>query len=250
MLLVISWWGLRAFYAIWVLKAIEELKLEKQIKAIFWVSGGAIVASYRSSWFSAADIFDKFIKMDFKDAYQINWFGGSLLKSKQIQDFFKKDLPNDFRDLKKKLYIWAVDSLQWKFILFDKWELILPLIGSMALPWIFQPVPYWNYLLMDGWLINNFPVEMAKQIYPNEKVIWIALNKLSDIENITNMFQSVTRSFEIVVESSTLQQLDVVDILFYPDLDVQILDIRKSLVEKAYISGYDDWIVKFQNHLW
>lgn len=250
MLLVISWWWLRAFYAIWILKALEELKLDSDIKAIFWVSGWAIVASYRSSWFAAENIFNKFINLDFKDAYQINWFGGSLLKSKQIQDFFQKDLPNNFENLKRKLYIWAVDSLQWKFLLFDNWDLIFPLIGSMALPWVFQPVPFGEYLLMDWWLINNFPVDLAKHIYPKEKVIWVALNKLSNISKISNMFQSVTRSFEIVVESSTLQQLDSVDILFYPDLEIQILDIRKSLAEKAYINGYNDWIVKFQNHLW
>jgi NTE family protein len=41
----------------------------------------------------------------------------------------------------------------------------------MSIPGVFPPVHYENYLFVDGGLLNNFPVDLAKKIYPHREII-------------------------------------------------------------------------------
>ena len=58
--LVISWWGTRWFYALGILKGLEELGYKEKIQAIYGVSVGAMIAGYRSAGYSAQEIYDIF----------------------------------------------------------------------------------------------------------------------------------------------------------------------------------------------
>ena len=46
--LVISWGGMRAFYGLGILKALEELGYKDKIDALYGVSAWALLVSYRS----------------------------------------------------------------------------------------------------------------------------------------------------------------------------------------------------------
>lgn len=54
-------------------------------------------------------------------------------------------------------------------------------------------------LLVDGGTINNFPVEEAKEKYPNQEIIGIALNKFQENQPIKNIFDSLTIGYEILL---------------------------------------------------
>jgi NTE family protein len=41
----------------------------------------------------------------------------------------------------------------------------------MSIPGIFPPVKYDKYSLVDGGVLNNFPVDVAKKDYPNHEII-------------------------------------------------------------------------------
>ena len=245
MILVISWWWFKAFYALWVLKAIEELGLQKKIKACFGVSGGAIVLSWWLSGYTAEKMYDIFINLDYLSLLKPNWrIHQSLIDINKIKKFFKSHLVNNFEDLKKKLYIWTVDLLEGKYILYDSWELIRPLIWSMSLPGIFPGVKYDGKFLVDWWVINNFPTDLAKQKYPDEKIIWIALTNIRKIDKISNIFENLLRSWQLSIESSIIENLKYCDILFYPKLDVRVLDLRKKKLKEIFEKGYKDGLDK------
>jgi predicted acylesterase/phospholipase RssA len=44
-------------------------------------------------------------------------------------------------------------------------------MGSIALPVIFPPVKFGDCLLVDGGVIDNFPVLRAQKLYPDKEVI-------------------------------------------------------------------------------
>jgi NTE family protein len=58
--LVISWWGTRGFYALGILKGLEELWYKDKIEAIYGVSVGALIGSYWSAGYSAQEIYTMF----------------------------------------------------------------------------------------------------------------------------------------------------------------------------------------------
>ncbi|QNM86373.1 patatin-like phospholipase family protein [Polaribacter pectinis] len=72
-----------------------------------------------------------------------------------ISDFDK--LPIPFRAI-------ATDIVAGKEVILDSGSLALAMRSSMSIPGIFSAVPYKNTLLIDGGVLNNFPVDVAKRM--------------------------------------------------------------------------------------
>lgn len=75
--------------------------------------------------------------------------------SYKISDFDK--LPIPFRAV-------ATDIVNGKIVVLDKGSLALAMRASMSLPGVFSAVPYKKTLLVDGAILNNFPVNVAKDL--------------------------------------------------------------------------------------
>jgi NTE family protein len=114
-----------------------------------------------------------------------------LIKNDFLTKAFTADLPADFKSLKKQLYIGATNTNKAEYILFTSGPLVAPLMGSMAIPGVFEAVSFQDMLLVDGGTINNFPVDIAKKKYPNAEIIGIALNKFTENQKISNIFDSL-----------------------------------------------------------
>lgn len=244
--LVISGWGTRGFYALGILKALEELELKKKIDAIYGVSVGAIIASFWAAGYSAEEIYNfwyNFTIFSWK-TLGISW-KKSVLSSDTMLDLFKKQLPKTFEELSKKIYIWAVDSKKSAFVLVKEGPLYEPLLWSMAIPGVFPPIDYNNMCLIDGWVLNNFPVEIARKKYPNHKIIWIFLNQYAENPKLTNILDVLSVTFGILTRWPSLGKLDIPDHLFNRELTLKTLDINKKEMKKAFDLWYKDWLKEF-----
>ncbi len=245
--LVISWWGTKWFYALGVLKWLEEVWYKDKIEVIYGVSVWALIGSYRSAGYSAQEIYDFFIDDHSFWVSSINILSKqSLLKLNYFEKKFRKDLPKKFSDLKIKTYIWTTDVKTWLFRLFSTGDLIPILLGSISIPGIFPVTHYKNYVLMDGWATNNFPVDLAKKAYPKNEIIGIALNKFQQSQKIKTIFDALSVSFEILLRHHTVENMSVVTHLFYKKLNLKVLDINKKNMQKAYLDGYDDCLKHFK----
>lgn len=246
--LVISWWGTRGFYALGILKWLEELGYKERIEAIYGVSAWALIGSYWSAGYSAQEIYDTFLNEPSFGISSLNILSRqSLLRPNYLEKKFTKDLPQDITDLKIPIYIWTTDTNTGTFKLFTTGDLIPILLGSIAIPGIFPVVQYQNYVLMDGWASNNFPVDRAKKKYPNNEIIGIALNKFKEYQKIKTIFDNLSVSFEILLRNHTIENMDNVDHLFYKDIPLGVLDSNKKNMHKAYLDGYTDCIEYFKN---
>ena len=246
--LVISWWGMRWFYAVGVLKWLEECWLKQSISAIYGVSAWAIVASYRAAGYTAEQIYDIFMHHNSFGLSSINLLTKqSLLKLNSFEKMFYKDLPKDFSDLQIKTYIWTTDINKGTFRIFDKGSIVPALLWSVSIPGVFPVVHYQNHVLMDGWATNNFPVDVAKKRYPKNEIIGIALNNYKEHQTIKNIFDTLSVSFEILLRNHTIENMGIVDHLLYTDIPLKVLDTNKKNMQKAYVQGYQDCIAHFRN---
>lgn len=247
-ILVISWWGFRWAYALWILKAIEENGIKEEIDAIYWVSIWAIIWSIRANGMKAEDIFSKLTEISIKDFYwrdvlKISW---GLVSSKKISKMLDEFLPKTFKSLNIPFYAWCVDTNTAEFHLFNEWDLRKIVLWSMSIPWVFPPVKYWTYSLVDGGVLNNFPVNLAKSDYPNHEIIWIALNKFKTNQKIKSVFDSLIVVFEVMMRSKLLRNTKLVDYLFYRDLPIWILSLSKKQMREAFALWYEDWTKMFK----
>ena len=248
--LVLSWWGFRWFYTIGVLKWLEELGIDKNIKTVFWVSIWAIVWSLWAGGTKADEIYDLLSAMTLWNFYSNDIFKktGWLLSNAKIQKLIEQHIKPSFSDLQKKMYIWAVDTNTATYHLFDNWDLHTAVLWSMSIPWVFPPVKYKNYCLVDGWVLNNFPVDLAKKRYPHKKIIWIALNRFTKNQEIKTVKDNLLVSYEVLMRSKLLQNTKDVDILFYREISIGVLSLDKEKMKKAYDMWYKDCMKKFKKN--
>ncbi len=244
--LVISGGGVRWFYALGILKAMEEFGLRDKIDAIYGVSAGAIIWSYRAAGYTAQEIFDRLIATKVFSLKTFNFkLGKSLLSHDFLKDRFVEDLPQTFTWLKKKLFIGAVDARKAKFHLFEEGNLITPLLASMSIPGVFPPVEYKDFCLVDGGMLNNFPADLAKEHYPHHKIIWIYLNQFLEDQKIDNIFEGLSLTYEILLRWPSLPKLDIPDYLFYKGLDIPILSIDIKKMKQIFLMWYADGLKTF-----
>ena len=247
-ILVISWWWFRWTYALWIMKAMEEYNIYEELDAIYWVSIWAIVWSLWSSWKKAEEILDILLHISIKDFYWSDilrkswWF----VSNKKIEILINEYLPKNFENLEIPFYAGCVDTNQAEFKIFNSWDLRKIVLGSMSIPGVFPPINYWEYSLVDWWVLNNFPVDIAKQDYPNHEIIWIALNKFQTNQRIKSAFDNLLVNFEVMMRSKLLENTKLVDYLFYRDLPIQVLSLSKKQMRETFALWYEDWIKMFK----
>ncbi|WP_434037008.1 patatin-like phospholipase family protein [Formosa sp. 4Alg 33] len=93
----------------------------------------------------------------------------AILNDQNLRDFFSvltypvynvskfDDYPIPFRAM-------ATDIVNGKQIILDQGSLSTAMRASMSIPGVFKPVEYKNTLLVDGGVLNNFPVDVAKSM--------------------------------------------------------------------------------------
>lgn len=230
------------------MKAMEECSIKSEIDAIYWVSIWAIVWSAWSNWIKAEEIFEILMHLSIKDFYGRDMLSKSwwFISSKKIKSLLDEYLPENFEDLKIPFYAGSVDTNTAEYKLFHKWDLRKIVLGSMSIPGAFPPVKYWDFFLVDGGVLNNFPVDLVKNDYPNHEIIWIALNKFQTNQKIKSAFDNLLVNFEVMMRSKLLENTKLVDYLFYRELPIQVLSLSKKQMREAFVLWYEDWIKMFK----
>lgn len=70
----------------------------------------------------------------------------------------------DFDDLPTPYRAMTTDIVNGKEVLLESGSLGFAMRASMSIPGVFEPIPYNNTLLVDGGVLNNFPVDVAKEM--------------------------------------------------------------------------------------
>lgn len=92
----------------------------------------------------------------------------SILNDQYLREFFMVysnpvyDI-TDFEKLPIAYRAVATDIVNGEEVVLKEGSLAMAMRASMSIPSIFEPVPYKDVLLVDGGILNNFPVDIAKK---------------------------------------------------------------------------------------
>ena len=216
--LVLSGGGARGFAHLGLLKLMDELKIK--ISAISGVSAGAIFGALYASGKTPDEIIALAKNNSYFGFSNFLWRKEGLFSFEAIRKALKENIPEDsFESLKIPLFVNATDILHNKTLFFSTGKLIQRLIASASVPVIFEPVPAEDTKLVDGGLLNNFPIEPLVSIC--DKIIGSHVNKLSNITDINFKFSKaamIERSFHMAVANSVYSKLHLCDLFVEPHL--------------------------------
>ncbi|MDM9630901.1 patatin-like phospholipase family protein [Robiginitalea sp. M39] len=95
--------------------------------------------------------------------------GNSLINDQNLRTFisyltYPAHKVNDFDDLSIPFRAMATDIVNGKEVILESGSLSFAMRASISIPGIFSAVPYNETLLVDGGVLNNFPVDVAKNL--------------------------------------------------------------------------------------
>lgn len=271
--LALSGGGARGLSHIGVLQALEELRIP--ITYLSGTSMGGLVAGLYASglttqelkeaatggidWKKVFSTVPPHEELSLRDKQQLSRFIPGLevgLSSEQLissgflggQELFLTlhrytrgiEVP-DFNQLPIPFKCVATDINKAEPVVLEKGNLAMALRATMSVPFAFSPIEIDNQLLVDGGILNNLPIDVARKMGAN---VVIAINISSPVGKADQSSSFVTvalQSVDIALVQNTLQSLQSIknsDILIQPDID----EFTSSDFEKAEIliqRGYD-----------
>lgn len=133
------------------------------------------------------------VELDYtKGKVQIGKF---LLNDQNLRQFmtsltFPSYKINDFDKLPIPFRAVATDIVHGKEVVLKDGSLALAMRASMSLPGVFSPVPYKESLLIDGAILNNFPVDVAKDLGADIIIgsdVGDGMMKVKELESISSL---------------------------------------------------------------
>lgn len=254
--LVLSGGGARGAAHVGVLKVIEELRIP--IDAVAGTSMGAVVGGLYASGMPAADIEKLLLSVDWQDAFRdqaprrdlgfrrkqddrnflvryalgIHSGGfklptgliqgqklsqvlrGAALPVAEIQDFDR--LPIPFRAV-------ATDLETGAPVVMSSGDLVTAMRASMSAPGVFIPAERDGRLLVDGGLVKNLPVDVAREMNVDVLIVVDVSFPLFAREDLNSPLEITLQASAIMIRSRTLEQRALLterDIVIDPQLGV------------------------------
>jgi len=145
----------------------------------------------------------------------------------------------DFNNLVIPFRCNAVDLLTGKEIIFDQGSLSLALRSSSSIPSVFSPIIKNNMLLVDGGVVNNLPIDIAKNLGA-DIIIGINVSPLkTDVSEINNVFDVLTQSILLKGFDKRNSNIKHANVLIEPDVSsFGLIDYDKQILNKIYKKGY------------
>lgn len=157
--LVLSGGGARCIAQVGALKALEEAGY--QVVAIAANSSAAIIGALYASGCEATTLEAMIQAIDFANFLDPDGATG-LIGHEGVRQLLAAHAPDTFEALRIPLAVPAVDIERAELLIYQEGPLYPPVCASNAFPGLFTPVAYQGRHLMDGGIINNFPVDVIR----------------------------------------------------------------------------------------
>jgi NTE family protein len=235
--LVFSGGGARGAAHIGAIKALEEFGISPT--HISGTSAGAIVGALYAADINWAEIlnFFKTISIFQTNRYALNKPG--FINSEKFYDDLKTYFIEDnFDVLKKQLFITAVNVIDGTLKIFNKGQLIKPIIASASFPGVFTPTEINGKFYIDGGTLNNFPVELLKK--DCDKIIGIYVNPLKKIKikDLKHSYTVIERAYKIKVASESMLKFPDCDLVIYPEELISYGTFDMNNIDAIFNLGY------------
>jgi len=227
--------GTKGFAHLGAIKAFEEYGIKFDMVA--GTSIGSLVGSMYCSGLSFDEMFKISQNVQTKEIKKSK-FGFMPSETDGLENFISSAVPfSNLEDLPTKLYAIAVDLKTGQEIDFEQGTITKIVAGSCAVPFVFVPVKYQDYTLIDGGVLNNIPANILKK-NGCDIVVSIDVNSNRGCGTTsTKTFDTIMSSMSIMMKNNSKAGYDFSDVIIQPDttkFKSSKLTGGKEMIEEGY----------------
>lgn len=229
--LVLGGGAARGFAHVGVIRALEQEKIP--ISMIVGTSVGSLIGaiyandlnSFELEWTAFA--LEKEHVFDYALMSAITGMG--VVKGDKLEEFVKSKIPvANIENLKLPFVAVATDLNRGTRIILDRGSVAKAVHASSAIPGVFSPVDHQNKLLVDGGVVDNIPISVARE-KGADIVIAVDISENVINFNITNLIDVVLQSVNIMFSENVGNRKKNADVLITPAVgNVGMLDFTQK----------------------
>lgn len=234
--LTLSGGGARGMAHAGVLHALDELKIPVNI--ISGTSSGAIVGVLYAAGVKPVEMINIVKKHKLFDLKKISFDFKGLLKTAAFHKIIKDFVPmKTFEELAIPVIVCTTDFNHAKTVYFETGKIADAVVASCSIPIIFSPTIIKGRMMVDGGLLNNFPVEPI--LGKCNHVIGVNVNPLGTFKrkNISGMLE---RCFQMAISSGNKFKASQCDLFIEPPelSNFTVFDTKRA--KEIFDIGYND----------
>ena len=155
--------------------------------------------------------------------------------------------PMDFSKLPVPFACIAADLATGEPVVLNEGVLPVAMRATMAIPGVFSPVEIDGKVLVDGGIINNFPVDVARSMGADVVIGVDIQNDVPDVVDLKSIPQVIAQISSLMGQVVYKQNVQDVDILIKPDVsNYSTYSFNKEAVEQLIINGHTAAMTKYR----
>ncbi len=229
--LVLGGGAARGFAHVGVVRVLEQEKIP--IDMIVGTSVGSLIGAIYASNPNSFELEWTAFSLEKDDLLDYGVFsaitGMGPVKGDKLEEFVKNKVPiSNIENLKLPFVAVATDLNRGTEVVLDHGPVSKAVRASSAIPGVFNPVALQGRLLVDGGVVDNIPVSVARA-KGADIIIAVDISENVANFNITNMIDVMLQAVNIITKENTRYQRKDADVLITPAVgNVAMLDFTQK----------------------
>ena len=227
--LVLGGGAARGFAHVGVIRVLEREKIP--IDLIVGTSVGSLVGAIYADKKNSFELEWTAFSLEERDLFDYTFISPTqgFVRGERIEEFvLKKVSARELQQLKIPLGVVATDIQNGEVVVLQNGSVARAVRASSAIPGIFIPVRYQGRLLVDGGVLNNTPVDVARKMGA-QVVIAVNLGGGRKAAQVNNIFDAIIQSLHLMAIESTEARLREADVVIQPQVsDIGLIDFSKK----------------------
>ncbi len=238
--LVLGGGAARGFAHIGVIRVLEQEKIPIDL-----VVGSSVGSLIGALYAQKRDVFDlewtafALTRDDLIDTGVMNAFlGMGLAKGERLEKFVESKLKVKTIEALQVPFAAVATDLNWGTrVVIDHGSVSKAVHASSAIPGLFEPVAHLGKILVDGGLVDNIPISVARE-RGADLVVAVDISEQVGNANITNLVDVLLQSANIMFAVNAERSKQGADVLITPDVGgVAMLDFTQK--KRSMQAGMD-----------
>lgn len=232
----------RGIAHIGVLKVLQQNQIP--VDFVSGTSSGSLVGAAFAAGLDLDQIEQIVLRIHWQDFFKFTFFQPGFTSAEAIEDFAVKYLGDPkFSDLKIPFAVVTTDLRTGERVVINQGRVVRAVAASATFPGVFVPEERAGRFLVDGGIVSNVPVDLARELGAEFVIASDAVPSRTIRAVPQDAFQVLGRSLDLILKrlsQAEARRADVLIELEFEDEDIWHLDFHKAkkLIEAGMAAAH------------